>query len=249
MITVKPTPNSTGVAILGDYYDFETLYESLHMLVGEEGEHAAYASVRIRILGVCYDLRHALQGDRELRFVPNGMDQDKMKWMGIITHETNVYLEIQVLWPEMLFVMMALNDFCQLHARTMTKEKYNTMMQKQVIWNRCIAQARLLESEVLECLKGILEPKSVSRMMNLMIHDYPWMNGYFTQYLDVLNVEFLNMDKEKRVKHLTVVAKRLTDIYSNQYRSVKNTILEAAERMDQHPDDVRLQLDYPEVEW
>lgn len=57
------------------------------------------------------------------------------------------------------------------------------------------------------------------------------------------------MDKEKRIKHLTVVAKRMTDIYSSPYRSVKNTILDAAARMEQHPDDVRLQLDYPEVEW
>jgi len=249
MISVKTTPNNAGVAILGDHSDFETLYDSLHELVGDDGEHTPYDAARMRILGVCYDLRHALQGDRELRFVPNGMDQDKMKWMGIITHDTNVYLEIQVLWPEMLFVMMALNDFCQLHARTLTKEKYNTMMHKQVIWNRSIAQVRLLQSEVLECLKGILEPKSISRILNLLVHDYPWLNGYFTQYLDVLNVEFLNMDKDKRVKHLTVVAKRLTDVYSTQYRSVKNTILDGAARMDQHPDDVRLQLDYPEVEW
>lgn len=249
MIIIKPTPNNAGVAILGDHNDFETLYESLHELVGEEDDHEAYASARMRILGVCYDLRHALQGDRELRFVPNGMDQDKIKWMGIITHDTNVYLEIQVLWPEMLFVMMALNDFCQIYGTKLSKEKYTPMLQKQVIWNRSIAQARLLQSEVLECLKAILEPKSVSRLLNLMVHNYPWVHGYFTQYLDVQNVEFLKMDKSKRVKHLTVVAKRLTDVYGSQYLSVKKAILNAAVQQNRHPDEVRLELDYPEVEW
>lgn len=36
MIYVKNTPNSTGVAIYGDYLDFENLYEALHSVVGDE---------------------------------------------------------------------------------------------------------------------------------------------------------------------------------------------------------------------
>ena len=34
MIFVKNTPNNTGVAIHGDYKDFENLYEALHTVVG-----------------------------------------------------------------------------------------------------------------------------------------------------------------------------------------------------------------------
>lgn len=34
MIFVKNTPNNTGVAIYGDYMDFENLYEVLHAVVG-----------------------------------------------------------------------------------------------------------------------------------------------------------------------------------------------------------------------
>lgn len=36
------------------------------------------------MLGVCYDIRHALMGDREILFVDNGMDTEKMKRMGMI---------------------------------------------------------------------------------------------------------------------------------------------------------------------
>lgn len=57
---------STGVAIYGDFMDFETLYEQLHEIVGDEEDFPAYYDARIRVLGVCYDLRHALMGDREI---------------------------------------------------------------------------------------------------------------------------------------------------------------------------------------
>ncbi|MEW9674265.1 hypothetical protein [Ammoniphilus sp. 3BR4] len=85
MIFATNTPNSMGIAIYGDYMDFEELYEALHAIVGEEGEFPSYDTPRLRVLGVCYDIRHALMGDREIEFVDNGMDEEKKKRMGVIT--------------------------------------------------------------------------------------------------------------------------------------------------------------------
>ncbi|MBA1335125.1 MAG: hypothetical protein HPY66_0747 [Firmicutes bacterium] len=64
MIFVKNTLNNTGVAIYGDHIDFESLYEALHTVVGAEDEFVGFGVARIRVLGVCYDIRHALMGDR-----------------------------------------------------------------------------------------------------------------------------------------------------------------------------------------
>lgn len=41
-----------------------------------------------------------------------------------------------------------------------------------------------------------------------------------------LNVEFINMKKEKRVKHLTVLAKRLIETNGEEYLSVKEIIMD-----------------------
>ena len=79
MIFVKNTPNNTGVAIHGDHMDFENLYDALHTVTGNEDEFVAYEAARIRVLGVCYDIRHALMGDREIEFVDNGMDVEKKR--------------------------------------------------------------------------------------------------------------------------------------------------------------------------
>jgi hypothetical protein len=75
MIFLKNTPKHTGVTIYGDYMDFENLYDALHEIVGDENEFPRFHSARIRVLGVCYDLRHALMGDREIEFVDNGIDK------------------------------------------------------------------------------------------------------------------------------------------------------------------------------
>jgi hypothetical protein len=75
--------------------DFERLYDSLHNVVGDEGEFIYYETASLRVLGVCYDIRHALMGDREIEFVDNGMDEAKMRWMSAITPDKNVYLKIK----------------------------------------------------------------------------------------------------------------------------------------------------------
>jgi len=93
MIYVTNTPNNAGVAIYGDCLDFDALYKALHTVVGNEEEHIQYEAACIRVLGVCYDLRHALMGDREVEFINNGMNKDKMRNMGIIAHDKNVYLK------------------------------------------------------------------------------------------------------------------------------------------------------------
>lgn len=249
MLKVSATTNLAGVTISGDHSDLETLYDSLHEVVGDEGEYRGHAAARIRVLGVCYDIRHALMGDRGILFVDNGMDTEKMKRMGTITHDANVYLSVQVLWPEMLFVLMALNDFCRFHAQKLTKKRYDMMLDKPVIWDHNITQMRLLQAEVAKCLQEIVEGKTYSRMINMMILDYTWLENYVTQYLDVLNVRFLEMDRVKRLKNISIMAKRLTD-KSDEYRSIQRTVTEAAREYNCNPEDISLKLEYPEqIDW
>lgn len=249
MIHAKNTPNNTGVAIYGDNMDFKELYEALHTIVGDEGEFVSYDAARIRVLGVCYDIRHALQGDREIEFVDNGMDADKMKWMSVITPDKNVYLKINMLWPEMLFVTMALNDFIRLYARKKAKKSYDVMLDRLNIWDESIAHVRVFQSAIAKCIKKTVSEASFRRMMNLMNKDYTWVDGYATQYLDILNCRFLDMSREKRLKSIPTIAKRLAE-HSDEYRQVKAEIVAAAKKFSTTEDNIRLQDDYPEyIEW
>lgn len=249
MIYVTNTPNNTGVAIYGDYKDFEALYESLHEIVGDEGEYPSYDDARLRVLGVCYDLRHALMGDREIEFVDNGMDVDKMRRLATITSDKNIYLVINVLWPEMLFVTMALNDFVLLYARKQAKNTYTLMRHNKNIWDNTIAHIRLFQAAIAKCLKKTVSDASFARMLNLMNKDYPWVDGYVTQYIDLLNCKFIDMDKEKRLKNIPIMAKRIAE-QGKEYRKLKDDLQKAAKIHKCSITDLRLIIDYPEnIEW
>lgn len=249
MIYVKNTPHNTGVTIYGDYMDFDALYNALHTLTGDEGEFNSYAGARLRVLGVCFDIRHALMGDRGIEFVDNGMDQDKMKRLSTISSGKNIYLSINVLWPEMLFVTMALNDFVRLYARKQSKNSYNMMMDWRVIWDSEIAQVKMLQAAVAKCIKEMISDSSFSRTMKLMTKEYEWFNGYAEQYVDLLNCSFIKMDSEKRLKNITIMAKRLAE-FGQEYQEVKSEIIEAAAKNNCSINDIRLNAEYPEdIEW
>jgi hypothetical protein len=246
VIYISNTPNYAGVAICGDGLDFEALYEALHEVVGEEGEYVRFEAARLRVLGVCYDLRHALMGDREVEFVDNGMDKEKMRNMAVIAHDKNVYLKINVLWPELLFVTMALNDFVRLRAQKQARNSYEMMLDKRNIWDAVIAQVRLFQTAIAKSIKEVVTPPSFSRVMNLLQHDYTWTDGYIEQYLDFLNIKFIAMDKEKRLKSIPTMAKRLNE-HGKEYREIESMVLAGAKKFGCPVEDIELKgIDYPE---
>jgi hypothetical protein len=249
IIYVKNTPNNVGVAIYGDHPDFEGLYDALHVVTGDEDEFISYDSARMRVLGVCYDIRHALLGDREIEFVNNGMNEDKMKRLSMITPNKNIYLKINVYWPEMLFVIMALNDFIRLYAAKKAKRNYEVMTAKQNIWDMAIAQTRNFQAAAAKCIRETVSEASYSRMITFMNKDYTWLDGYVTQYVDILNCRFLEMDTEKRLKTIPTLAKRLAEL-GDEYQQLGKAVFAAAKEYNCPADDIEPQVEYPEdIEW
>ncbi|MBO8138701.1 MAG: hypothetical protein H0Z40_11335 [Desulfotomaculum sp.] len=251
MIFAQNTPNNAGVAIYGDYMDFEKLYEALHTVLGDEDEFVECEAARIRVLAFCYDIRHALMGDREIEFIDNGIDEEKKKRMSLLTPEKNVYFKIYVLWPEMLFVTIALNEFLELYAQKLAKTKYSNSLftENKVIWDSSIAQVRMLQAAVAGCLKQTVSENVYARMLNIMNGRYVFVDRYITQYLDILNNRFLRMKKENRVKNLSNIAKRIVE-RGPEYRELETELMEEAKKYNCSVNDLRLDLDFPEeIEW
>ncbi|MGO4886148.1 DUF6904 family protein [Anaerobacillus sp. MEB173] len=249
MIQVKNTPNLAGVTISGDFYDLEILYDSLHTIVGEEWEWKGYESARLRVLGVCYDIRHALMGHRDVEFVENGLDQDKMRFLSIAANDKNVYLACNVLWPEILFVTMALNDFVRLYAKKQAKNNYNSYTDYRTVWDTSISAVRIFQAAIASCIKETLPETSVNRVLKLMNHDYTWSDDYATQYIDELNCKFIEMNREKREKNISVTAKRIAE-KGREYQAIENAVLEAARKYNCHMTELRSTVEYPEyIEW
>ena len=81
MITARPTEHLTGIIIEGEYEDFYELVDGIYRMTGLEEDYGdLYWSVKNRLLGLCYDIRHAYQGDRNVKLVDNGVFDEMMKW-------------------------------------------------------------------------------------------------------------------------------------------------------------------------
>lgn len=66
MIRVSNTEDLTGVTISGDFYDLEQLTDALHDITVSDMEELdkrsePYVNISMRVLGLCYDIRHASQ--------------------------------------------------------------------------------------------------------------------------------------------------------------------------------------------
>ena len=237
MLYAKNLPSNAGVEILGDPLDFDRLYDSLHEIVGREGEHEVYEGVGMRVLAVCYEIRHALMGDREIEFIDNGMDGERKRRMAVLAPDRNLYYKIRLLWPEALFVQAALNDYVRMYAKTKTKQYYDMMLQPKLAWDPTINQVRQFQTAVAACLQELVSPAAYSRMLNQLCKDYPWLGGYTWQYVDVLNHQFYAMSPEKRLKQLSTMAKRLGE-WGTEYQAVRTAVQVSARHHGVHPNDI-----------
>ncbi len=256
MISIKSTENLTGVTISGDYDDLCNLVDALHEItINEHSEkHHRYIEISTRILGLCYDIRHAYQGDRAVELVDNNMTEDKMKWHSIIAPKSNVYYSCNYLYPEMFFVMLALNALVELRIKDLTKAKYiyKEAMDKKVIWDDTIATIRFFQAEFVKCVKNIFTEATFARWMNVMNSDYTGIEDIAGQYVDLLNIKYINMTKEKRLKNLSSIAKRVAEFrYDNDHKEIKEVVTEAAKERGCEPGSIDLQgIEYPQdFEW
>ena len=252
MIIIKNTENLAGVCISGDFNDLDKLVDAFYAITIDEfsEKYQTHNAISIRVLGLCYDVRHAFQGDREVELIDNGMDQDKMKFHSIIVPQSNVYYKCNYLYPEMLFVMLALNELVKLRIRELSKSRYvyNDTLDKNVIWDDTIATIRSFQGEFMKCVKEVLTEASFKRWLTLMNGDYIHIEQIAGQYVDLLNIKYVNMTKEKRLKNLTAISKRIAEYRNDaEHDEIKEVVREAAREHGCCEEDIRLEgIEYPD---
>lgn len=87
MLFGRSTKFGAGFTLAGDSFDLCDLHDTIHYLASENGPMPAHQAEFV--LGFAYDVRHAYQGDREVKAV--GDPSKKMK-----------YFCFDTLWPDFL---------------------------------------------------------------------------------------------------------------------------------------------------
>lgn len=124
MIRIQDTKNMIGITIHGDYEDLKTLHHALSDYLRFYFDHqdgkSAYSCYE-NILGLCYDIRHAYQGDRNIETVENNheniarlaeciyqLDEKSIEKERKNYKNGNLYFNVEVLYPWAVYYLYAL---------------------------------------------------------------------------------------------------------------------------------------------
>lgn len=238
MLTMKSTPNHTGVKISGDYFDLDELNQAIYRVIGQEDQYYGYEGSRLRILSISYEIRHAAQGDRNVDFVFNGLHEHTMKQHKFIAPDKNIYFSVEVLWPELLYAAIALKDFVKLYQQD----------KNSPLWDVHLPVIFRFQSLILDCLQGHI-PKEEFELIVQAFNQPVTVNDYAIQYVDLLNLKYIGMTKQQREQSLSTIAMKLAT-QDQDYTAFRNQVLAAATPHKKPIHEIAVQAEYPEdFEW
>ena len=248
MLRAVNTPHRLGIEVSGDAEDLQMLYQALSELAGDEDEWPQLEEARIRILAVCYDLRHALQGHRDVEAYDNGLTPEMMRAWGRLGPRENVRFAFKILYPEALFVTAALNDFLFIytgpHGESITSREHADQMDLNIVYGR------YFQTLVLRCAEEITSKSGFKRLRKALNTKFPWTYQYFSQYLDYLDEEFVRKRPERRGVILPTLVERMTS-KGPEYQEMVNAIRAFADEHGCEPESVRFrdEIDWEHLEW
>ncbi|UJF26522.1 DUF6904 family protein [Planococcus sp. 107-1] len=234
MLTLMNTPNHTGVKISGDYFDLDELNKAIYHVIGDENKYYDYAGSRMRILGIAYEIRHAAQGDRNVESVFNGLHDHMKKQHGFIAPDKNIYFSTEILWPELLYAALALKEFSALHRK----------QAKLTDWDIHLPVIQRFQALILDCLHGQVPEEEYQAILKTF-QEAPPLEDYAIQYVDFLNLKYIEMPKVQKEKTLPLIAMKIA-AQDKDYAAFRNQVLAASNPEKRPIHEVRLQAEYPE---
>lgn len=141
---------------------------------------------------------------------------------------------VKTLWPEFLFLSVSLNGFI--------KQFYKK--NKEPGWDYTLARVRKFQESIVDCLRRILPDSAYQQAASSLGPQVFLEDHYVTQFLDELNAEFAEMNAERRLANIAVMARRIA-MQSEDYRKCKHSILEAAKLYQCPVEEIRLREEVP----
>lgn len=239
MLTIQPTELLTGVKISGDYWDIDELLSAIYTVCGDENRYYDYQGSRQRILATCLKLRNAIRAEHHVEFVTNGIHKGVRHTKKVLAPEKNVYFSVEVLMPELYFMALALNDFIRLHEEIID----NSM------WNVHIATIRHFQGIAVETLKDLINTEHFNVFIQMVHAKSPLFFRYATQYVDVLNLEYIALSLEERRDTIAAFVLRLL-MEDDAYHALHEQLMEVAAHTKLPLHKLDLKIKYPEeIEW
>ena len=243
MLQVLKTEDYTGVFVVGDYEDLYGLREAISDIIGDKTDYKEYESVNAVIQHFCYELIHAYRAERE----------------SFITNADTPCYKFPILFPEILFIVNALNDYIILsdtddfyiYKSSDVADAVRENVRERKYRSR--AYIRFFQASVWNAVREFIgenafnEIKSLREDERICTEGKLRYNGYCRDWIDLLNIRYINCSSS-RDEYLVEIIKKLSE-RDEEYNSKEKA-------MKEHEKDGNIslylnllaELNYPE-EW
>ena len=235
MLAITSTENLTGAHISGDYWDLDELLTAIKTVIGERNHYLDYEAARERLLQFCIQLRNGIDGEKHIEFIANGINDGILKRHELLAPKKNIYYAIDCLIPEVAFVALALNDFISLYTK-----------RAQLLLDPAIATIRKFQMSITSFLKEVLDEQSYVQFEQQFQQQQPVFFRYATQFVDVLNIEYLKLTKEERAQRMAQFILSYT-ANNPSYNALKQQLLQVTSTSKQALHELPLKIEYPET--
>lgn len=238
MLNVDMTPNRLGFKVTGDYDTLDELYDAVMELTVADDDLETTRTpgtrdeqiMSTRLLALCYDIRHAYQGDRGIELVDSGMTENLAEWHHLPYVEKNAVFSFNVLYPEAMYQLMALNYLIDRRKRMIDKKtsSYVPHAQESML-DPTICTVRSYQSRLMKGLRAVASKGRFSRIRDYAYAGYYSMSRVYGQWIDVINCDYALMTPKKRLEELSTVVRDIAECaYHDQYQDMVEKINERA---------------------
>lgn len=246
MLAVKTTKNLTGVEISGSYEDLNMLYDAITNVVGDESSYNGYYQCNMYVLGLCYDIRHAYQGDRKSKKSIYGEKHYCFNW----------------LWPDMIFIYAVLGDFIHLSQGPgcyLTQEDADEMFfapgTVERLYERLpddISLVQYFRDLIKNELQRVIDAKRFKAIFKKVNQGHYMRSfcNYRFQMIDMLSVKYMKRAPDKRKSYLALITEKI--FFENyEYDDLARSVESYAREYGVEPSEIVLEgSEYPqEIEW
>ena len=234
MLTVEMTPRLLGFKIAGDFDDLNELYDAVWALTvanedfpDDEHLHGDIDEqiMSTRLLALCYDIRHAYQGGRNIELKNSGLSEYGAKYHGIPMVEKNVVFSVEVVYPEAMYEALALNYL--MSKRSSHLAGYKALLgsdrwPSETLLDEPSAIVRAYLAKLLAAVKKRASAGRFSRICKYLASGYDMAAGIYGQWVDICNDDYAYMTEKQRAESLSTVVRDLAEAYRHdQYREIK----------------------------
>lgn len=236
ILKVEMTPQLLGFKVTGD---------------GDRPKgNADERTMSTRLLALCYDLRHCMQGDRSVGFTSSGMYDELAKWHEVPLVEKNVVYSFNVLYPEAIFEILVMNYLIEKRQMLLQGRSKHCWPDRSLL-DPAICTVHRYQSLVLSAAEKAASKGRFGKIRDLASDYHPSLPRMFTQWIDLLNYDWAYFNRKQRVENMSLTVRDIAYCFHNaSYLDLVVDIDRCVREQGGRRDDYTIRDEWPDpLEW